>query len=200
MKRPLHHLVLPALLGLAAASCSQSPKEQVKSGEPARGALGAVANLQISALVEALDPDKRLITLKGPRGNVGVYRVGDQVRRLSEIRVGDRIHGQYRVAAVAELREPTAEEKREPIALVEGSDRASPGAPPAGGIGRAVRVVTTIEALDPSTRSLTVKGPLDGLVTVRVDDPAVFERLQVGQSIVVIFAETLVLSVEPGSR
>jgi hypothetical protein len=199
MKRSLHHLALPALLGLAAASCS-SPKEQVKSAEPVSVVRGTVADLKISALVEAVDAEKRLITLKGPRGNVGVYRVGDQVQRLSEIRVGDRIDAKYQVAAVAELREPTAEEKSAPIALVAESDRASAGDPPAAGMGRAARVVTTIEALDRSTQSLTVRGPLDGVVTVRVDDPAVFGRLQIGQSIVVTFAETLVLSVEPGSR
>src|SRR4030095_8618629 len=124
--------------------------------------------------VEAVDIDKRLITLKGPRGNVGVYKVGDLVKRLSEIRVGDKINAQYQVAAVAELREPTAEEKGAQTPAVAGADRAPSTAPPAAGIGRAVRVVTTIDALDRSTQALTVKGPLDGLVRVRVDDPATF--------------------------
>jgi hypothetical protein len=45
-----------------------------------------------------------------------------------------------------------------------------------------------------------VRGPLDGLVTLHVVDPAAFDRLQIGQTIVVSFGETLVLSVEPGSR
>ena len=195
MKRSLHSLALLALLGLAAASCS-SPKEQVKPVEPARVARGTVVDLQTSALVEAVDVDKRLVTLKGPHGNVGVYKVGNQVKRLSEIRVGDRIHAQYQVAAIAELREPTAEEKSAPVAIVTEIDRA----PSAGSFGRSARLVTTIEALDRSKQSLTVKGPLDGLVTLHVDDPAVFGSLQIGQSIVATFAETLILSVEPGSR
>ena len=200
MKCSLHPIAFSVLLGLVASSCSEAPKEGVGSPEPAGAARATVIDLQTSALVKAVDAEKRLITLEGPRGNTGVYKVGDQVQRLSEIRAGDKINAKYRVAAVAELREPTAEEKSAPITVVEEGDRAALDVPPAGAIWRGVRVVTTVEALDRSAQTLTVKGPLDGLVQVRVEDPAAFERLKVGQNIVVTFAETLVMSVEPGPK
>ena len=44
-----------------------------------------------------------------------------------------------------------------------------------------------------------MKGPEGGVVTVHVEDPAVFNSLKVGQPIVVTFAEKLVLSVQPKS-
>jgi hypothetical protein len=59
--------------------------------------------------------------------------------------------------------------------------------------------VTTIDAVDPANQSITVKGPEGNTVTAHVEDPAVFSRLTVGQNIVVKFAETLVLSVQPGA-
>jgi hypothetical protein len=198
--KTLHPIAFSALLGLAASSCSEAPKEGVASPEPAGAARATVVDLQTSALVKAVDAEKRLITLEGPRGNTGVYKVGEQVQRLSDIRVGDKINAKYRVAAVAELREPTAEEKSAPITVVEEGDRAALDVPPAAAIWRGVRVVTTIEALDRSAQTVTVKGPLDGLVAVRVDDPTAFDRLKVGQNIVVTFAETLVISVEPGPK
>jgi hypothetical protein len=37
-------------------------------------------------------------------------------------------------------------------------------------------------------------------VTLPVHDPAAFERLKIGQSIVVTFAETLLLSVDPAAK
>jgi hypothetical protein len=196
----LHHFVPLGLVGAVLVSCSGAPKESVKAVAPAPVARGTAVVTQLSARVEAVDAGKRLISLKGPRGNVVEFKVGDQVKRLAEIRVGDTITAEYKVAALAELREATAEEKSAPIAAVAEAGRAASDAPPAAGISRAVRVVTTVEALDRSAQTITIKGPLDGMVAVHVDDPSAFGRLQLGQTIVVTFAESLVLAVEPGAK
>jgi len=208
MKR-LNRVLLVALLAVALASCSKSSKENASSAEnasssgaaqPAPLARGESAAIQVAFSVEAVDMDKRLITLKGPQGNVGEYEVGPQVERLSEIKPGDMIHAEYKVAAVAELREPTAEEKSAPAVAMMAGERGTAEAPPAAGIARAVRVVTTIDALDRANQSVTVKGPEGNTVTVRAEDATVFDHLTIGQNIVVSFAETLVLSVQPGPK
>jgi len=196
LKKSLHHLVSASLLGVAAVSCSESPEPQVKTGETPYRARGEAAAAQLSLPVEAVDVDRRLISLRGPGGKVGVYKVGEEVKRLSEIKPGQTITTQYQVVALAELREPTAEEKDAPLVVVEGGERETSAALPAAALGRAVRVVTTIEALDRSAKTLAVKGPLGGMVTLNVEDPAAFEHLQIGKSIVVTFAEALRLSVE----
>lgn len=208
MKTFVYRLLSATLFALAVASCSGAPKETASNqnasstatnnaAEAGPIARGEAAEMKVSLTVEAVDAEKRLITLKGPQGNEGVYEVGDQVKRLSEIKAGDKINAEYKVAAVAELREPTAEEKSAPLTAVTAAERGASDQPPAAGIGRAVRAVTTITALDAPNQSITVKGPMEGIVTVRVEDPAVFSQLQVGQTIVVTFAETLALSVEP---
>src|SRR6185295_5489552 len=207
MKKSLVHLLWAALVCMAAASCSQTPKEdastqqsstttETKAPESAPIARGESAGMRVTATVEAVDVAKRMITLKDPDGTVGTYEVGEQVKRLAEIKPGDKIHADYKVAAVAELREPTEEEKSAPLVAVEDTARATMAEAPAAAIGRAVRAVTTIEALDATAQTFTVKGPLEGQVTVHVDDPAVFSQLKVGQTIVVKFAESLVLAVE----
>jgi hypothetical protein len=174
--------------------------EGTKAGETGPVARGEAAAIQVAFSVEAVDAGKRLITLKGPQGNVGEYEVGEQIQRLGEIKPGDKINAEYTVAAVAELREPTAEEKSAPLVDVTALERGTVEAPPAGGLVRAVRVVTTIDAVDPANQSISVKGPEGNIVTARVEDSAVFQRLTVGQTIVVNFAETLVLSVQPVAR
>ena len=216
MRKPVYRLLSAALFGVVLASCSGAPKENAttnqnasstpvttetnKAPEAAPIARGEAAEVKVSLAVEAVDAEKRLITLKGPQGNEGVYEVGDQVKRLSEIKAGDKINAEYTVAAVAELREPTAEEKSAPLTAVMAGERGTSDQPPAAGIGRAVRAVTTIVALDAPNQSFTVKGPMEGIVAVHVDDPTVFSHLQVGQTIVVTFAEKLVLSVQPGAK
>lgn len=205
MKKTLVPVALAALL-VAAASCSKTPKEDasVKQTETAPGtapvARGEAAAVQVSFSVEAVDAENRLITLKGPNGNTGTYEVGDQVQRLAEIKAGDTIHAEYTLGAVAELREPTAEEKSAPLTEVTGAERGTLEAPPAGAVGRVVRAVASIESVDPATQSVTVKGPEEGLVSVHVEDPAVFNKLKAGDPLVVTFAEKLVLSVQPGSK
>jgi hypothetical protein len=205
----LYRLLLVALLGLTLASCSKSSNENAAStegtGETTAEETGPVARGESAAVqfefsVEAVDVEKRLITLKGPSGNVGQFEVGEQVQRLAEIKPGDKIHGEYKVAAVAELREPTEEEKGAPVVDVTTGARGTADEPPAAGVARAVQVVTTIDTLDPATQSITVKGPEGNTVTAHVEDPAVFGKLAVGQSIVVTFAETLGLAVEPGAK
>ena len=203
MKKILVPVALAALL-VAAASCSKKEEASTTQTEtpPASAptARGEAATVHASFSVEAVDMEKRLITLKGPHGNTGTYEVGDQVQRLSEIKPGDTIHAEYTVGAVAELREPTAEEKSAPLTEVTATERGTSEAPPAGGVGRVVRAVASIEAVDPTTQSVTVKGPEEGLVSVHVEDPAVFSKLKVGDPLVVTFAEKLVLSVEPGAK
>ena len=200
--KPVYRVLTVALLSVALASCAKTSSKEdtnTKAGETGSVARGEAAAIQVAFSVEAVDAGKRLITLKGPRGNVGEYEVGDQVQRLAEIKPGDTINAEYKVAAVAELREPTAEEKSAPLVEVTAGERGPAEAPPAAAIGRAVRVVTTIDALDRANQSLSVKGPEGNSVTAHVEDPTMFDRLTVGQNIVVTFAETLVLSVRPGT-
>src|SRR6188508_610157 len=101
MTRFLDRACIAALLCVALASCSGSKQEEsasasstpapMESSQSAEApvARGKAAAIQVALSVEAVDHEKRLITLKGPQGNVGVYEVGDQVKRLSEIKAGD---------------------------------------------------------------------------------------------------------------
>ena len=50
-----------------------------------------VDTMQVTANVEAVDYQKRTITLRGPHGNVATYKVGDAVKRLNEVKMGDQV-------------------------------------------------------------------------------------------------------------
>ncbi len=174
-------------LVLSLAACSSA------SGPIARG---ESAEAKVSSSVEAVDVAGRQITLKGPQGNVEVFTVGPEVKRLGEIKAGDTITTEYKVVAVAELREPTAEEKSAPLVMVRGADRAPSDKPPGAAFARAVRMVATIESIDEKARSFIIRAPLKGTVQVHVDDAEVFARLKQGMAIVAVFTETMLISVE----
>jgi len=50
-----------------------------------------VDTMQVTANVDAVDYQKRTITLTGPQGNVRTYKVSDDVKRLDEVKTGDQV-------------------------------------------------------------------------------------------------------------
>ena len=115
MKKSLYSICSAVLLGVALASCGGSkqsqetttttpaPAESTATAASAPIARGRSAAIQATLSVEAVDHEKRTITLKGPQGNEGTYEVGEHVERFSEIKAGDKLHAKYEVAALAEL-------------------------------------------------------------------------------------------------
>lgn len=153
-----------------------------------------------TATVQAVDVEKRELTLKGPLGNVETLRVDPAVKRLNEIKVGDDVTAKYYVSIAGELREPTAEEKRNPLTIVEGAAKAPKSASPAAGGLRVIRVVATVEGLARPTRMVTLKGPRGNYMDVRARDVKRLEKLHLGDTIVVTFTEALAVSVEKAGK
>jgi hypothetical protein len=149
-----------------------------------------------TAKVEAIDLNKRELTLKGPLGNVATFVVSDRVKRLNEIKPGDEVTVDYYLGVAAELRAPTSEEAKEPLVVLEEKARAGSGSAPAGGAMRVIRVVATVEGLDRPSQTATLKGPRGRYLTVRVADPSILEKPRLGDTVVVTCAEAMAVSVE----
>jgi len=66
----------------------------------------AVNTVEISAKVEKVDYEKRLLTLKGPEGNTRTLKVDPRVKRLKEVKVGDDIVLRHTEAVAIEVIAP----------------------------------------------------------------------------------------------
>ena len=150
----------------------------------------------VTAKVEAIDPAKREVTLKGSLGNVVTFVVDKRVKRLNEVKVGDEVTADYYVSLAGELREPTEEEKAHPLTIIEGGARAPKGAEPAGGVLRAIKVVATVIGLDLPTQSVTLQGPLGNSGTIRAEHVDKLKQLRLGDTILVTYTEALAISLE----
>ena len=191
MKTFIPGIALICIFALAAAA--QEKKESTRADQLTAG--GAVL-VSITANIEAIDPDKREVTLKGPLGNTVTFTVDEQVKRLNEFKVGDNVTAEYLVALAGELRQPTDEEKASPLTVQEGAARAPDGAAPAAGGLRQIKAVTTVEGIDLPTQTVTLKGPRGNYVTVRAQNPENLKKLQIGDTIVVTYTQALALSLE----
>jgi len=178
--------VLAAEEGTAATSEPMSRKDTVL--------------VTITASIEAINYTNREVTLKGPLGNKVTFTVDQRVKRLGEVKVGDLVQADYYVSFAAELRKPTAEERQNPMVLLDAAGKAPPGTSPAAGGLRRFKVVTTIEGLDRPTETITVKGPLGNLVTARVADPSRLTKMRIGDNIVVTYTEALAISLEKAEK
>jgi hypothetical protein len=122
--------------------------------------------------------------------------VDPRVERLKEFAVGDAVTADYFVSIAYELREPTAEERAEPLVILDAEGKASTEDAPAAGVVSQIRAVCTIEGLDRPTETVTLKGPRGRYATVRAADPANLPHLRIGQSVVVTYTEALAISLE----
>jgi hypothetical protein len=200
MKRFLipHSILCGALLALNLGAVFAA--DERPAGASPRLAREDAVLVTITASVEAIDQANREITLKGPLGNSVTFTVDQRVKRLNEIKVGDHIRADYYVSFAAELRKPTAEEKKTPFVMLDAAGKAPPGTSPAAGGLRRFKVVTTIEGLDRPTQTITVKGPRGNYLTARVADPSKLTQMRIGENIVVTYTEALAISLEKSEK
>jgi hypothetical protein len=150
--------------------------------------------LTVSGTITDIDYTNREVTLKGPQGRVETFAVGEQVKRLDEAKVGDKVSLDYYLGFDAELRKPTSDEKKNPIQVIEAAGKAGKDESPAAGGLRRIKAVVTIEGLDRPTQTVTVKGPLGRYFVARVADPSRLEKAHIGDTVVITFTEAAAIS------
>jgi hypothetical protein len=145
----------------------------------------------VNAVVETVDPSTRSLLLRGGGGaQSGMLLsmiVSPQVRRLAEIRPGDRVTVTYYQALAAQV-----------------VNVLSPTSQPFEGVTVEVTEVrrgrVVITAVDPSTYTVSFVGPNKILRTVTAQNPqvqALVRTLHVGDQVDIVYEEALAVSVEP---
>jgi hypothetical protein len=181
-------LVLAAVLAVCVASAAAQSAEPLTAEESIL--------VTVTAKVQAIDYEKREVTLKGPLGNVVTFSADKRIQRLNEVKVGDEVTADYYVSLAGELRAPTEAEKQAPLEVLGETVRAPKGAQPAGGKLRGFKAVTTVEGLDLPTQTVTLKGPMGNSATIRAKDVENLKKLRLGDTIVVTYTEALAISLK----
>jgi len=190
-------IVLAAILSaLVVPALAQQPGAEGTTAvmsEPGKAA--AVRTVKVSAQVVAIDAASRVVTLKGPKGNVVDIVAGDEVRNFAQIRVGDLVVARYVQALTLELKKTKAgvRQSRESEAAV----RAQPGERPAGAAGRQVTIMADVVGVNRKAKTISLKGPKGNVVTLDVHNPDQFKVVKVGDQVEAIYTEAVAVSVEP---
>ncbi len=177
-----------ALTAALLAGCSQQP--------PAPTQL--LDSQEVTATVTALDPAARLITLSSPEDGEITFLVGEEVRNLEQVQVGDRVTLGFYSGLAAEV----ADADSGGAVAVGAGARAAPGERPAGVDSVTVSGIVTIEGVDTRRNTVSFRGE-DGLMrAVDVNRPEMREfirGLRQGDKVRLTYTEALAVRVQPAS-
>ena len=149
--------------------------------------------VKVTATVEAIDLANRVVTLKGPKGNVFDLKVGEQAKNLPQVKVGDQVVAQYYESIVVQLAKPGAPGG---TTASQAAESAKAGQMPGGAVASRVTVTATIVDISPKKTYVTLKGPEGKTMDVKVKDPKNLEGVKAGDQIEITYIEALAISVE----
>ena len=186
-------LVLSLFVGLSASQAvGQEKKPTDRPGKVmAEGA-------SITATVEAIDYDKRTVDLKGPKGNVVTLKVGPEAKNFNQVKVGDRVTARYFDSIAIQVRKPN----EPPFAQQDSAVQVAPKGAKPGGVAVATSEMTAVvDDINYKTRTVTLRGPQQKTVTLKVDDSVKrLNEVKKGDEIVIRRTEALAIDVKPAKK
>ncbi|HKO88642.1 MAG TPA: hypothetical protein VJU83_09010 [Burkholderiales bacterium] len=158
---------------------------------------GAMQLQRVSVRVEAVDQKNRIVTLKGASGNVYSLTVGEEVRNLPQIKVGDRVDIDHYEAVAIDVKKTDAEPS---LTVTTDMARAKKGAAPRGVVLRKIHIVTDVVGVNKDNQSILIRGPLGHLTQVKVRDPKLITDLQAGGQVDLTYIEGMAVAVHAAQK
>jgi Cu/Ag efflux protein CusF len=180
-----------------------APEEEGAANAAAPGAQAApmegliVADTTTAtATVQAVDREKRTVTLRNPDGTTNTYKLSKNVINFDEIEVGDRVRATTVDSLAVVIRkadEPPSIGEEEAVAL------APKGAKPGVIVANTMELTATIKAIDPAKRTVTLAGPAGSTRILKVGPDVDLTKVQPGDNVVVRYTQAVALRVESAS-
>jgi hypothetical protein len=155
---------------------------------------GAVVDVTaFQATVEAVDLQKRTVTLKGPDGKMKTLTIGSEARNLDQVKKGDQLKVKLIESVALFVRKasdpPDAGEAAEVAVAPKGE---KPGLLAV----KTAEITGNVQAIDYKKRTVTLKGPEGNLATLKVGKEAKrFNEVKKGDQVVLRVTEALLIDV-----
>ncbi|KAB2934537.1 MAG: hypothetical protein F9K25_04200 [Candidatus Contendobacter sp.] len=187
---------LSLLLTAGCASTNKAPEATSQATTQSAAPEMAVGEVVTATFkVQAVDLDKRLVTLKDKAGKVFTIHVGEEARNLPQLKVGDRVVAKYYEAVAVSLTKDLTggvTEKKETIS----AERTPLGQKPGGAVRNNVDIVANVIAINKKTRKVTLKGP-ERAITVKAPQDVDISQVKIGDQVRVNYVEEFAIAVEP---
>jgi hypothetical protein len=153
-------------------------------------------SVSVTVTVEAIEQSTRTITVKDDEGIYETLQAPPEMKRFSELKVGDKITARYYDNVVVRLKKPgEAAVDVDSAALTRGQGKGAAGT---AALQRTITV--TVTAMDPKTSAVTVRGPNNYIYSRKVADKKTFNLLKVGDQLDMTWTEAVLISVDPPKK
>ena len=149
--------------------------------------------VMVQAKVMAVNQKTRMVTLRGPDGDDFTVHADERVKNLPQVHKGDMVTAVYQRNIAATIH------KKGKMKEATGAEElltARPGEKPAAIGARTVEVTGKVTKIDRTKQEVTLKGPKGNSVAVAVEDPAVLDKVKVGDLVDVAYTEGMAISVD----
>jgi hypothetical protein len=145
-----------------------------------------------TATIVAIDSTNRIVSLKGEDGMVETIYAGPEVKRFSELKVGDKLTFKYYESVVFAVQQPG----EKPPASAPPTLIRNAGPRPGGTMSQQATAVVIVQAIDNAVGALTIKTEKGDVMSFKVEDKSNLKGLKVGDRIQVTYTQALAVSVE----
>jgi Cu/Ag efflux protein CusF len=152
------------------------------------------ASAELTATIEAIDHDHRVVTLKDAEGKIADVYAGPDIKRFSELKVGDKVTFRYQESLVYKIRkpgDPAAPVKDQGPTVTRGN-----GPRPGGTIAQQQTATVTIKAIDAKVPAVTITTEDGRTSSFKVEDKSAMNGLKVGDKVEITYTEAVLISVK----
>ena len=146
----------------------------------------------LSGTVATIDHDKRMVNIKKADGSFETVDVPPGAKRFDELKVGDKVSITYNNNVSARLKPPG----EAPANTATGTSTAGQGERPGGTAAMQRTMTATIDAIDKNASSMIFSGPNGWKYSRHIVDPAVFDKVKVGDKVDITWATDVTVSVQ----
>ena len=148
---------------------------------------------EITGTVTIVNVEKRMLTIQKPDGHFQVIHIPEEVRRIDEIKINDKLTISYLEAVAVDLKKRAGDAAPSAVATKKIDREAS--RKPAGSMVETLTISGTVEAVNRSASTVTVRGP-ENRVTLTVQDPSLLEGVAAGDGVEVTYMKAVAAKVE----
>ena len=154
----------------------------------------ASQTMTISAVVEAIDHETRVVTVRKPDGEALTFTASEEARNLDQVKVGDVLTAEYTESVSIEVMANDGMEAD--MAEASAMARTKKGEMPGFAAMDATVITATVEEINLEMNTFKLKGP-DGSVNEYVArNPENLKRAAVGDLVVITVTESVAITVE----
>ncbi|MDH4554778.1 hypothetical protein E8F11_06240 [Pseudomonas sp. BN417] len=196
--KPVHALLISiAFLGACSSQAEDDGLSATTSAAEAYapGVPGSVESETetISAVVTAVDQQKRTFTLEDEQGNRQTFNAVPEMRNFSQLKVGDRVNAVVTHERVIQLRAPGEAREDGAAGLVA---RTPEGSKPGMLVADTVEITAVVKAIDTTQHTATLEFADGSRRVVRVRPDVELKPSYLNQEVVIRMTSALAISVE----